>query len=78
MAIDKDPNIIRELKALSDLEHYKNLLSILSYHDFWSSDEQNFYLQMYVKWIVQKMDFDDLPELWLRRQRKLIDAIFHQ
>ena len=71
----KDISIAKELKSLPDLDHYRNLLKILHYDDFWDDSETMFYLRMYVEWIIKKMDYDNLPSHFLNRKEKLFDAV---
>lgn len=67
-------SLIGELQLLSDINHYQNLLKILRFN-FWSDNERIYYLQMYDKLVIKKMDWDNLPRNYINRIERFFEII---
>ncbi len=50
---------LEKIQQLSSQKHLKNFLKILHFN-FWSDDERLFFIWMYDKMIIRKMDWDNM------------------
>lgn len=67
-------NKIKQLQCLADKDHLKNISKILG-HNFWCDDEGFFFAKMYYKLVVEKMDLDNRPDIYVKYQNKLLEIV---